>query len=61
MAEASAHFRSRGLRYRGSGRRSEEADVDPQGRLIVTVGPDAPKKVQLYVYGAQLRCRRHRS
>ena len=33
----------------GAVAKSEEADVDAQGRLIVTVGPDATQEVQLYV------------
>ena len=37
----------------GAVAKSEEADVDPQGRLIVTVGPDATQEVQLYVTAPQ--------
>ena len=41
----------------GAEAKSEEADVDAQGRLIVNVDPDATQEVQLYVTapkGAQL-------
>jgi cytochrome c oxidase accessory protein FixG len=33
----------------GAVAKSEEADIDAQGRLIVTVDPDATQEVQLYV------------